>query len=69
MPEWCPECNAMLAPGLESCPICGAKLGKKADDQSAGKEIFWLSVYIVGIALIPILIVIGIGVVCVLTNR
>lgn len=59
----------MLAPGLQSCPVCGTKLGNKLGDQSAGKDIFWLSLYIIGIALIPILIAIGIGVVCVLLNR
>ncbi len=69
MPDWCPKCNAMLAPGLEVCPVCGAKLGKKQDDQYSGQDIAWLSFYIIAIALIPVLIALGIGFICVLTNR
>jgi hypothetical protein len=59
----------MLAPGLDKCPICGAKLGKKAENQYTGRDIFWLSAYIIGIALIPLLVAIVIGIICVLTNR
>lgn len=69
MPEWCPKCSAMLAPGLETCPVCGTKLGRRTDNQSTGKDILWLSAYIIGIALIPILIALVIGVICILTYR
>jgi hypothetical protein len=77
MTEWCPKCHAMLPPGLETCPACGAKLRKKAgklsvnmgSDQYTGRDIFWLSAYIVGIALIPILVAIGLGILCMLLNR
>ncbi len=69
MPDWCPKCNAMLAPGLESCPVCGAKLGKNKDGQGSGREIAWLSIYIIAIALIPLLIAFGIGLICMLVYR
>lgn len=69
MPEWCPKCNAMLPEGLEECPRCGAHLGKpKAGDAPGVKrsEIFWYSAFTIGIVLIPILIGVAIGLVCIL---
>ncbi len=67
----------MLPPGLEKCPACGAKLGKKQipkpgrtfGDQITGQDVFWLSAYIIGIALIPLLIAVGLGILCMLLNR
>jgi len=66
----------MLPPGLEVCPSCGARLkqsksgiasleaaGQKPEVE--GRDIFWLSAYILGIALIPILIAIAIGILCI----
>ncbi len=69
MPEWCPKCNAMLPPGLQNCPSCGAKLPSGQGDQTSKKEIFWFSAYIIGLALIPILIALGIGLLCILFLR
>jgi hypothetical protein len=67
----------MLPPGLEECPACGAKLRKKRgslsskmdSNQYTGRDIFWFSAYIIGIALIPILIAVGLGILCMLLNR
>lgn len=78
MPEWCPKCHAMLPSGLETCPACGARLPTAAPTKIAsitsnedtpaigGKDIAWLSAYIIGIALVPILIAAAIGIICVL---
>jgi hypothetical protein len=68
----------MLPRGIDVCPICGARLGKSAQSKELssdpataidGREIFWLSAYIIGIALIPILIFIVIGFLCILFSR
>jgi len=69
MPEWCPKCNAMLPPGSRKCPVCGAKLPSSPGDQTSNKEIFWFSAYIIGLALIPLLIALGIGILCILFFR
>jgi len=69
MPEWCPKCKAMLPPGLQKCPSCGAKLTAIQGNETSNKEIFWLSAYIIGIALIPILIALGIGILCIVFFR
>lgn len=71
MPVWCPKCNAMLPEGLEACPRCGARLGKAIDPttdeiEPNRSDIFWLSAYTIGIVLIPILIGLAIGLICIL---
>ena len=53
MPDWCPKCHAMLSPGQEQCPVCGVRL--KPEPEATGvdsREMFWITVYIMGIALI-----------------
>src|SRR3972149_7868105 len=69
MPVWCPECNAMLPEGLEECPRCGARLGANQPAEGSGfnrSDIFWYSAYTIGVVLIPILIGVIIGLVCIL---
>ena len=65
MPVWCPECNAMLTEGTEQCPRCGAQIN---DPSSAGgfsrSDIAWFSAYSIAIVLIPILVGIGIALLC-----
>jgi hypothetical protein len=59
----------MLPEGLEECPRCGAHLGKpKAEDEPevSRSEIFWYSTFTIGIVLIPIVIGVAIGLVCIL---
>jgi hypothetical protein len=69
-------------PGLEKCPACGARLrsrwpfrrrkSRPAVDSGAEidtKEILWLSAYMVGLALIPLIVVVLVAVVCVLAGR
>jgi len=68
MVEWCPKCNAMLSPGLEKCPVCGKRLKKASSSEFTTRDIFWFTLYVLGIAMIPILIAIAIGVICVLTG-
>lgn len=69
MVEWCPKCNAMLTPGTERCPSCGARLGKDSNGFMPLRDIFWLSAYIIGIALIPIILAVVIGLACVIFGR
>jgi hypothetical protein len=57
----------MLAPGQAKCPNCGKRLRKKAGvDEYTAKDIAAVSLYVLGIALIPIGIIIAISVVCLL---
>lgn len=82
MVEWCPKCHGMLTPGLDTCPVCGARLRsrwpfrrrKKTLTLDGGaeidtKEIIWLSAYIIGLALIPIIVVVLVAVLCVMIGR
>jgi hypothetical protein len=69
MAEWCPKCHVMLSPGLEKCPACGADLPKVGKSDFTNKDILAFSLYFLGIALIPILFILGIGLICVLVSR
>jgi len=69
MAEWCPKCHAMLSPGLENCPACGVLLPKIPKSDFTRKDILSFSLYFLGIALIPILFIVGIGLICVYLNR
>jgi hypothetical protein len=67
----------MLPPGLETCPACGARLGKSGGIAQIGanlpdparqyttKDIFWISAYMIALALVPLAIIILIGLICV----
>lgn len=68
MPVWCPECNAQLPEGLEKCPRCEAQLGTIQPEGGPGfnrSDIFWYSAYTIGIVLIPIVIGVIIGLICI----
>jgi rRNA maturation protein Nop10 len=65
MPEWCPRCNAMLPEGLQKCPRCGKKLNTTVGSDYSMKDIFGISSYVLMIVLIPVILVIIIGLVCV----
>ena len=69
MVEWCPRCHAMLSPGVEKCPSCGKRIKKGGDSLFTARDVFWFTLYLLGIAMIPILIAIAIGVICVLVGR
>ena len=65
MPIWCPECNAMLAEGTEECPRCGANLIDPNSDGGFNKsDVAWFSAYTIAILIIPIIIGIGIALLC-----
>ncbi len=60
----------MLPPGLKQCPQCGKKLHpKKNPDEWSLRDIFWVSATVIGYTLIPILIAIVVGVLCLLLAR
>ena len=69
MVEWCPRCHAMLSPGVEKCPACGKRIKRGSDSMFTARDVFWFTLYLLGIAMIPILIAIAIGVICVLVGR
>jgi hypothetical protein len=56
----------MLSPGLEKCPRCGKRLHRKTGtDEYSAKDIAYLSLYIIGIAMIPIAIIVVVSFICV----
>jgi hypothetical protein len=64
MPDWCPKCRAMLPEGQEKCPVCGAKM--PSEGSLGCSDVFILSLYIFGVTVVPLLIVFGIGFLCVI---
>lgn len=65
MPVWCPDCNAMLVEGTEQCPRCGAQISQLQPDETFSRsDIAWFSAYTIAIVLIPILVGVGIALLC-----
>ena len=67
MPDWCPNCNAMFPDGLKECPRCGIPLGggEREDEVNINrKTIAYYSLYTIGIVLVPIIIGLCIGLLC-----
>jgi uncharacterized paraquat-inducible protein A len=62
--QWCPECNAMLPPHLEECPRCQTNL-KTGGKGREFREILQITLTIVGVSIIPFIIIIAIGVLCI----
>ncbi len=58
MAQRCPHCHTRLNPGVEHCPVCGAFIKSGLDLGGTIKVVFYYSLYILGIALIPIFIAI-----------
>jgi hypothetical protein len=70
MPIWCPKCHGMLPDGLEECPGCGAKLGSSQENETlSNREILLLSFEVLKYALLPLVVVIIIGALCVLLGK
>ncbi len=70
MPVWCPKCNAMLPDGTQQCPACGAKISNSSPGTGIGKdELRSIGLYIFGIALIPIVLAIILGILCLVLSR
>jgi predicted amidophosphoribosyltransferase len=65
---WCPQCNAMLPEGTQTCPRCGTKLKARGanEEEVSRRDLVWYSVFSIGVVLIPLLIMVVIGVICVL---
>ena len=67
MPVWCSNCHAMLPEGLEECPKCGTRLGNPEEEGKIGRsDIFWMSAYIIGIALILLVVLLVVVLSCIL---
>jgi hypothetical protein len=56
----------MLPEGLDVCPSCGKRLKKKEDSEYSSGDIAWISSYVLAIILIPLILIIVIGIICVL---
>lgn len=69
MAQRCPQCRATLPAGVEICPTCGTFLKSGLDRASTTRVIFWYSLYILGIAMIPIAIAILLGILCTLIGK
>ena len=69
MPVWCPSCNAMLPDGTEECPRCGTKIDggqSEGEEDFSREDLVWYSAYSIGIVIIPIIIAVVIGLICIL---
>ncbi|UCD99931.1 MAG: hypothetical protein JSV42_04205 [Chloroflexota bacterium] len=65
MPIWCPECNAMLVEGTSECPRCGSRIGtSESGDNLSGTDVAWFSAYTIAIIVIPLIIGVGIALLC-----
>jgi len=69
MAQRCSKCRTMLPSGVRRCPTCGAAVNSELGPRDTTRVIFWYSVYILGIAMIPILVAILIGIVCTLLGK
>lgn len=58
----------MLPEGTAVCPRCGTRLNaqQNGEEEASREDVFWYSAYIIGVVLIPILIAVVIGVICIL---
>jgi uncharacterized paraquat-inducible protein A len=66
MPVWCHQCHAMLTEGSTECPRCGANLGISDDNEGFSRsDIAWFSAYTIGILIIPLIIIVAIGLICI----
>jgi hypothetical protein len=55
----------MLAEGTEQCPRCGAQLSDSLSEETFSRsDIAWFSAYTIAVVLIPIIIGIGIALLC-----
>jgi uncharacterized paraquat-inducible protein A len=65
---WCPQCSAMLPESTQECPRCGTKLKERhtIEDQVSRRDFVWYSALSITAVLIPLLITVVIGVICVL---
>jgi uncharacterized paraquat-inducible protein A len=67
MPVWCPECHAMLPDDSQECPRCGAHIAESdTEDNFNRSDIAWFSAYTIAIIVIPIIVGVGIGLICLL---
>lgn len=61
--QWCPKCNAMLPAHLERCPRCNANL--KGGGGQSFREMAQIAGVIVAVTVIPILVLVAIGLICI----
>lgn len=56
----------MLPDDTEECPRCGTRLGSMAEGEGFSRsDFFWFSAYTIAVVLIPILVGVGIGLLCI----
>lgn len=56
----------MLPENTEECPRCGTHLSSAAKGEGFSRsDIFWFSAYTIAVVLIPILVGVGIGLLCI----
>ncbi len=65
--QWCPKCNAMLPAHMERCPRCKANL--KGGGAQTFREMLQISGVVFAVAIIPIVIVVAIGLICINSMR
>jgi hypothetical protein len=69
MPEWCPKCHAMLPEGLDRCPSCGKRLRSGHGESFSFKDILGISSSVLLVVLIPLIIVIIGGLLCIVLGN
>lgn len=56
----------MLPDNTEECPRCGTRLGSAANGEGFSRsDVLLFSIYTIGVVLIPILVGVGIGLLCI----
>lgn len=56
----------MLPDDTKECPRCGTRLGSAAEGENFSRsDVIWFSAYTIAVVLIPLLVGVGIGLLCI----
>lgn len=67
--QFCPKCNAMLPMHLTECPRCREDLLKPGSGSIGGKEIFQITGIVLLMAVVPLVLMIIVGAICIAATR
>lgn len=64
--QWCPKCSALLPAHMEVCPRCQTNL-KTGQNGPGWREMLPITAVMIGVMIIPIIVVLAIGLICIST--